>query len=524
MNHLFLRSFHRSFGNVSLKRVNQFAIVFLLLFTVLFAALLIHDESKQFGETLEKEKHLYLMRQYDEIIKMAWRIEALADFEIDRPESKADLQKMLIHLADVFSESSRRFVYLFAPGGTMLHGEGTIPARVLSGIDFDGNAVSEGIVTVEGGEKPALLYARTLHGGYRIVTGIYTTSTDEEMLRRKEEMKSMLIRIVLEIATLAFIFFTFSLGVSKIVNALLERDVRSFLDFFSGAARSDQIMNPNKTFFYELKKMVFYANDMVCTLSEQRRELQQLNASLEEKVRQKTRALEIKNRDLQTAQHFSESLLASQKQFLRHAIHETNTPLSVIVSNIELFTMKHGKDRHLSKIEAAVKNIFTIYDDLSYLVKKDQVDYPRSAINLNHYLKSRIDFFDEVAEQSKVHFVFEPCAETIHLFFNETKLQRIVDNNLTNAIKYTLPGGVITIRTDMDALGASFEVFSRSKKIEDTQKIFEPYYREDGTVDGFGLGLNLVKAICEEEGVVIGIDSTEDVTRFRYSFKRMAVS
>ncbi|MBU1643124.1 HAMP domain-containing histidine kinase, partial [bacterium] len=221
------------------------------------------------------------------------------------------------------------------------------------------------------------------------------------------------------------------------------------------------------------------------------------------------------------AQQFSQSLLDSQKSFLRHAIHETNTPLSVIVTSIELFTMKHGKDRQLSKIDAAVKNIFTIYDDLSYLVKKDQVEYPRAAINLNEYLQSRIDFFDEVAQLAKLRFAFEPCSAEGYIYFNETKLQRIVDNNITNAIKYTLPDEVITLATAVNGATIRFEIFSRSKKIENTQKIFEPYYREDGTVDGFGLGLNLVQSICEEEGVAIEIDSNENMTRFRYIFKVM---
>jgi signal transduction histidine kinase len=183
--------------------------------------------------------------------------------------------------------------------------------------------------------------------------------------------------------------------------------------------------------------------------------------------------------------------------------------------------MKHGRNRQLSKIDAAVKNIFNIYDDLSYLVKKDQVEYPRTPINLNAYLQSRKEFFEEVAEQSHLSFVFEPCEGEHYIYFNETKLQRIIDNNITNAIKYTLPSETITIKTSVEGTNICFEIYSRSKKIEDTNKILEPYYREDGKVEGFGLGLNLVKSICDEEGVVLRIDSSEDVTRFSYIFKVM---
>jgi signal transduction histidine kinase len=244
---------------------------------------------------------------------------------------------------------------------------------------------------------------------------------------------------------------------------------------------------------------------------------------LEQKVQDKTQALQDNYEELKKAQQFSQDLLDSQKRFLRHAVHETNTPLSVIVTNIDLFTMKHGKDKQLSKIDAAVKNIFNIYDDLSYLVKKDQVEYPRAAINLNTYLQSRKEFFEEVAEQSRLSFVFAPCEGEHYIYFNETKLQRIIDNNITNAIKYTLPSEQIHIQTYLKGTHIHFEIYSRSKKIEDINKVLEPYYRENKKMDGFGLGLNLVKSICDEEGVAITIDSSDDVTRFSYSFTVMGM-
>ena len=88
-------------------------------------------------------------------------------------------------------------------------------------------------------------------------------------------------------------------------------------------------------------------------------------------------------------------LLTSQILFLRHAVHETNTPISVIMSNIELYEMEHGKNKYLSTSEVALKNIFNIYDDLSYLVKKDQVNYPKRDIDF-------IDYKDESLAQLKL--------------------------------------------------------------------------------------------------------------------------
>lgn len=344
----------------------------------------------------------------------------------------------------------------------------------------------------------------------------YASATN--MDHESQRLKGQLIKIMVEIATLALIIFGFIVGISKIVNSMIARDMERFLEFFESAHEKEMCILPNDLYFNEFKKMAGYANEMSAMIYEQKESLYTLNATLEEKVRQKTAALEVKNLALEEEKQFSQELLGSQKQFIRYAIHEINTPLSVIMTNIELYTMKEGRNRYLAKIEAAVKNIFSIYDDLGYLVKKDQVEYPKRSIALDEYVESRIAFFDEVAQHAGLSFEFSSACAGCTIDFNETKLQRIIDNNLTNAIKYTQPGEVIRIRLIREANTIRFSVESRSERIRDTHKIFEAYYRERKKSDGFGLGLNLVKSICDEEEVTIAITSTEELTRFDYCF------
>ncbi len=210
-----------------------------------------------------------------------------------------------------------------------------------------------------------------------------------------------------------------------------------------------------------------------------------------------------------------QNLLESQKLFIRHSIHETNTPISVIISNIELYEMNHGKSEYLSNIEAATKNLFNISDDLSYLMKKDQIKDYKQRINLSHFIQSRIDFFNPLAIQSKLYFIFKTNNNYMSLYINETKLQRIIDNNLTNAIKYTHENEPIMIHLD----NFIFKVSSKSTHIQDPKKVFEAYYREAETKSGLGLGLSLVKQICKEEGIKITLKSDENLTSFTYHFK-----
>ncbi len=332
--------------------------------------------------------------------------------------------------------------------------------------------------------------------------------------------KTRLIKIMVEIATLALILFGFIVGISKIINSMIARDMERFMDFFESVHEKAERIAPDNLYFNEFKKMAGYANEMAATMQEQKESLQQLNMGLEERVRIKTEALQIKNDALEEEQRFSQELLESHKQFIRYAIHETHTPLSVIMANIELFSMNEGRNRYLAKIEAAVKNVFTIYDDLSYLVKKDQIVYPKKAIDLSEYVEKRIEFFDEVAHFSNLFFVYEKPEFPAWIVFNETKLQRVIDNNLTNAIKYTKNGEKIRVGVNFDIEACHFWVQSRSQKIQNVEKIFQAYYREREKTDGFGLGLSLVKSICDEEEVKILIDSNAEHTRFEYIFKK----
>ena len=263
---------------------------------------------------------------------------------------------------------------------------------------------------------------------------------------------------------------------------------------------------------YETKSIIHNENTI---LSDHAKSLQ----ALTHLIQQSSNDYNAQSKELENGNIYAQNLIASQKQFLKHAVHETNTPLSIIMGNIEMFEMEHGKNKYLSNIEVAMKNIFSIYDDLSYLIKKDQVNNAVHKINLVDFVRHRIDFFSSSAIKFKSNLKFQTLKDEIIINFNEIKLQRIVDNNLTNAIKYTLPNETINVKLSTFNKECDFTIESRSKQILNPQEIFEEYYREQVSQEGFGLGLNLVKRICTEENVDIKLESGENWASFTYTFK-----
>jgi c-di-GMP phosphodiesterase len=268
-----------------------------------------------------------------------------------------------------------------------------------------------------------------------------------------------------------------------------------------------------------------YSDESLCAKNLRKRKKEDEDASyaktiesLTNLIQQSARDYEVQSEKLETQMSYSKNLLNSHKEFLRYTVHEMNTPLSVIMANIELFEMQEGKSVFLENIEVATKSIFSLYDDLSYLVKQDQIEYMKRDIDFVSYIQRRVEFFAQVASKAKSKFILNISDENMTIFFNETKLQRIIDNNLTNAIKYTFENEAIYIDVRKKGDRGYFCIKSHSRKIEDPQKVFEEFYREEEVQDGFGLGLNLVKKICKEEGVEIMLDSSEKFTTFCYSF------
>lgn len=236
-------------------------------------------------------------------------------------------------------------------------------------------------------------------------------------------------------------------------------------------------------------------------------------------VSQSTQDYDLQRERLEQEKRYSQTLLKAQDLFIKHAVHETNTPLSVIMCNIDLYESEFGPNSYVSNIEIAMKNVFIIYDDLSYLIKNKYVAYPKHTFELIDYIKTRIEFFDIMAKKRGVKFVFSSVAEELFIYFNESKLQRIIDNNLTNAIKYTQEFETIYVVIEVDGDNCEVIFKSKSSEIENPEKVFEDFYRESEDQEGFGLGLNLVNEICKSEGVAIELHSDKEETSFKYKFK-----
>ncbi len=205
-------------------------------------------------------------------------------------------------------------------------------------------------------------------------------------------------------------------------------------------------------------------------------------------------------------------------RFIKDSMHEINTPLSIINVNIDLFNRANPSNKYLQRIKAATKTLATLYNDMDYLIKNDRLSFEYQSIDLSHFLQERIDYFHEVAALRNI--VIRPnIAEGVRLFFNPTQLQRIIDNNLSNAIKYSHEEGIIDILLENNEGTCVMTFKDYGVGIKDIGQIFERYYRENDEKGGFGIGLNIVKSIIDKAKIGLEIESKEAIgSTFRYIF------
>ena len=210
--------------------------------------------------------------------------------------------------------------------------------------------------------------------------------------------------------------------------------------------------------------------------------------------------------------------------FIKESMHEMNTPLSIINVNVDLFDSIHGKNKYLNRIKSATKSLATIYNDMDYLIKQNKVQYPSESILLYQFINERVLYFELICQLKNIELSFT-YTNYDTIFFNPTKLQRILDNTLSNAIKFSHKNSNIEIILNQnDNSDIVLSVKDYGVGIKNPSQIQERYYRENLNANGFGIGMCIVKSIIDESDISLHISSEIDKgSTFTYIFDKSMI-
>ena len=198
--------------------------------------------------------------------------------------------------------------------------------------------------------------------------------------------------------------------------------------------------------------------------------------------------------------------IAILDNFIKDTTHELNTPISAILANIEMMdtsVMAEKNIKKLSRINVAAKTVSHLYQDLTYLVLGHQLSVRDEWIEIESLILDRVEYFFLLAEAKQIKFILD--LEPRKIWIDEAKIARVIDNLISNAIKYNKRGGEISVRLREEYLMISDTGIGIEK--EKISAMFDRYSRFNSSEGGFGIGLNIVKSILDEYNLKVEVNS-----------------
>ena len=206
---------------------------------------------------------------------------------------------------------------------------------------------------------------------------------------------------------------------------------------------------------------------------------------------------------------------------VKETIHELNIPVSTIKMNTQLLE-KNIKDeksiKRLNRIKDASNNLLKLYENMEYNIKKEIDKIDNQEFYLDDMINTSIDKFEDIKKDIKI----ESLVPNIKLLTDLNGFEKTLDNLISNAIKYNSKSEPkVNIFFENNVLS----IYNDGEKI-DTKNlfiIFDKYFQEDSSKDGFGLGLSMVKEFCDKNKIPIKIDTFDNGNQFNLDLKNIIV-
>lgn len=203
-----------------------------------------------------------------------------------------------------------------------------------------------------------------------------------------------------------------------------------------------------------------------------------------------------------------EELNQSKLRFFTNISHEFRTPLTIIIGQIEMLLQGQSfSPAAYNKLLNIYKNGLQLRELISELLdfRKQEQGHMKIKVSrheLVDFLYENYLLYVEYASTCNVHFRFDKGEEKLEVWYDSRQLQKVINNLLSNAFKYTPKGGTISLNVYKKGEEAVIEVRDSGAGIspEEIEKIFERFYQvgsDSVGTQGTGIGLALSKGIIE---------------------------
>lgn len=208
-------------------------------------------------------------------------------------------------------------------------------------------------------------------------------------------------------------------------------------------------------------------------------------------------------------------------QFIASATHDLKNPLAVIrgyATLLELdksIQLNESATGYVDMIRIGVTRMMTLITDMLDLLQfETNLRLERDHVSLLRLLEVVAGDFQHLANEKQIALSLEAPFGDVELYVDGARVRRVLDNLVSNAIKYTRNGGSVILRGGPVGEEAIIEVQDNGLGIsmEARENLFKAFYRVKDPAhleiaDGTGLGLSVVKVLVEQHGGTVELDS-----------------
>ncbi|VGO18880.1 hybrid sensor histidine kinase/response regulator transcription factor [Pontiella sulfatireligans] len=222
-------------------------------------------------------------------------------------------------------------------------------------------------------------------------------------------------------------------------------------------------------------------------------------------------------------EHRQMELEQMKVRFFTHISHELRTPLTVILGPLEKLMKMLSEPLQLeyaSLMHRNVKKLQKLVDQLLEFrtLQEQNRDLSLSSADLVRFVRNSFQIYHSMATDKSIHYRLSIPDEPVHALVDAGKFQKILDNLISNALKYTPESGSVHLLfkvDEIDGIRASLQFIVEDTGVgiteADLPHVFEQFYRADGLQPiqavGSGIGLALVKELVDVWGGEIAVES-----------------
>lgn len=218
-------------------------------------------------------------------------------------------------------------------------------------------------------------------------------------------------------------------------------------------------------------------------------------------------------------------------RFFINTAHDIRTPLTLIKAPLgEILKNEQLSDQGKMNINLAIQNTDNLSELASNLINFEKEELYTTTVyvsryELNNYVKTYLEQFNLYAHKKQITILFETNFESLEVWLDRNKMDSIIRNLMSNALKYSRQGGSITVRTQKSKTQWFLTITDTGIGIpaSEQKKMFKSLFRGNNAINlqitGSGIGMLLTYKLIKSHAGKISMNSVENVgTSFKLTF------